>query len=123
MKKEFSDELERAKHTIEEIRIGQRVSHRDISDAYAHLLVDKMATVLDETEMVITRAVLYELWRVKMLDESLEYFFRLCMEYEVEIPSELIHTGIFGRASSTFAGELSASYRRALINYGIDVPI
>ena len=53
----------------------------------------------------------------------MEYFFRLCMEYGVEIPSELIHTGIFGRAASTFAGELGASYRRALFVYGIDAPI
>ena len=60
---------------------------------------------------------------MKMMEEALEYFFRLCMEYSVEVPSELIHTGIFARAAATFAGELGASYRRALLVYGIDVPV
>ena len=45
------------------------------------------------------------------------------MEYSVEVPSELIHTGIFGRAAATFTGELGAAYKRALIMYGIDPPI
>lgn len=99
------------------------MSHRDIADAYGYLLVSNMNNVLGEDELIMTRIVLHELWRMKMMEEALEYFFRLCMEYEVEIPSELIHTGIFGRAASTFAGELGAAFRRALIEYGIDVPI
>ena len=115
--------FEKAKRTISEIRAGQRVSHRDIADAYGYLLVSNLSTVYDEAELVTVRIVFHELWSMKMMEEAMEYFFRLCMEYGVEIPSELIHTGIFGRAASTFAGALGASYRRALFVYGIDASI
>jgi len=121
LNQEFTQEVTNANHTISEIRAGKRVSHRDIADAYAYLLVSNMVNVLIEDELITTWKVLHELWRMKMMEEALEYFFRLCMEYEVEIPSELIHTGIFGRAASTFAGELGASYRRALLAYDIDI--
>ena len=123
MNQEFKQELEKAKGTVSEIRAGHRVSHRDIADAYGYLLVSNLSTVYDEAELVTVRIVFHELWSMKMMEEAMEYFFRLCMEYGVEIPSELIHTGIFGRAASTFAGELGASYRRALLVYGIDVPV
>jgi hypothetical protein len=54
-----------------------------------------MSNALGEEDMVTARVVFHELWRMKMMEEALEYFFRLCMEYSVEVPSELIHTGIF----------------------------
>ena len=119
----FSAEVKNAQQTLRQVREGQRVSHRDIADAYGYLLVANMSNVLGEEELVTVRVVFHELWRMKMMEEALEYFFRLCMEYSVEVPSELIHTGISGRAAATFAGELGAAYKRALIMYGIDPPI
>ena len=119
---EFRREVEEAKVTISKIRVGHRVSHRDIADAYGCLLVSNLGDVFDEGELVRVWTVFHELWSMKMMEEAMEYFFRLCSEYGVEIPSELIHTGIFGRAASTFAGELGASYRRALFVYGVDIP-
>ena len=47
----FSVEVKNAQQTLRQIRDGQRVSHRDIADAYGYLLVANMSNALGEEDI------------------------------------------------------------------------
>ena len=72
----FSVEVKNAQHTLRQVRDGQRVSHRDIADAYGYLLVANMSNALGEEDMVTARVVFHELWRMKMMEEALDTDFK-----------------------------------------------
>ena len=51
----FSAEVKNAQQTLRQVRDGQRVSHRDIADAYGYLLVANMSNALGEEDRSLSR--------------------------------------------------------------------
>lgn len=102
-------------HVIERIEKGQFPTLCDIATAYSALLI----TALDEhgIDPAVTDTVdetMFRLMKVDMDEEAVLYFFKLCEQYDLPIPSKLIHLGIFGKMAKTFAAELHTTYSAML---------